>query len=152
VLEARESFWAYRQYIHPKMKLGWWQREMAQELQQFYERLVAKERPKLVIEAPPQHGKSQMIVDFITWVAGKNPDLKTIYTSFSERLGVRANLMSQRIYDSKTFQKVFPETRINSVGTPVSDAKQATRNRELLEYINAEGYFRNTTVRGSITG
>jgi predicted phage terminase large subunit-like protein len=152
VLEARESFWAYRQYIHPKMKLGWWQREMAQELQQFYERLVAKERPKLVIEAPPQHGKSQMIVDFITWVAGNNPDLKTIYTSFSERLGVRANLMCQRIYDSNTFKKVFPETQINAVGTPVSDAKQATRNRELLEYIGAEGFFRNTTVRGSITG
>jgi len=26
------------------------------------------------------------------------------------------------------------------------------RNREMLEFVNNEGYFRNTTVQGSITG
>lgn len=154
--EARESFWAYRQYInrHGKkaMKLGWWQREMAKELQQFYDDLVDGLRPKLVIEAPPQHGKSKMIVEFITWIAGKNPDLKTIYTSFSERLGVRANLMCQRIYDFEKFKKVFPETMINSIGMGNAASRGATRNREMIEYIGKDGYFRNTTVRGSITG
>lgn len=150
--EARESFWAYRRFMNPKMKIGWWQREMAEELQSFYDSLVAGERPKLVIEAPPQHGKSKMIVEFITWVAGKNPDLKSIYTSFSERLGVRANLMCQRLYTTERYKKVFPDTRINAVGTSSADAGEATRNRELIEYIGHEGCFRNTTVRGSITG
>lgn len=97
----------------------------------------------------PTHN-SQMIVEFITWVAGQNPELRTIYTSFSERLGVRANLMCQRIYDSPKYQKLFPETRISRPG--VQDTFGGTRNRELLEYINHAGYFRNTTVRGSITG
>lgn len=151
-MEARESFWAYRRYINPKLKIGWWQKEMAAELQLFYEQLAEGQRPKLVIEAPPQHGKSKMIVEFITWVAGKDPDLKTIYTSFSERLGVRANLQCQRIYESEKYKKVFPETLINSVGMSAGDAKNATRNREMLEYVGREGYFRNTTVRGSITG
>jgi len=151
-IEARESFWAYRRYINPKLKIGWWQKEMAAELQLFYEQLAAGQRPKLVIEAPPQHGKSKMIVEFITWVAGKDPDLKTIYTSFSERLGVRANLQCQRIYEGDKYKKVFPTTLINSVGMSAGDAKNATRNREMLEYVGREGYFRNTTVRGSITG
>ena len=154
--QARRSFWAYRQYINivskRKMKMGWWQREMARELQRFYDDLVAGKRPKLVIEAPPQHGKSKMIVEFITWIAGKNPDLKTIYTSFSERLGVRANLMCQRIYDSEKYKKLFPETVINSVGMGKVDAMGATRNREMIEYVGRDGSFRNTTVRGSITG
>lgn len=152
IWEARENFWAYRQFINPKLKRGWWQREMARELQAFYNRLIAGERPKLVIEAPPQHGKSKMIVEFITWAAGKNPDLKTIYTSFSERLGVRANLLCQRIYMSPRYKKIFPDTLINEVGTASIAANEATRNRELLEYIGRDGCFRNTTVRGSITG
>ena len=152
IQEARESFWAYRRFMNPKMKVGWWQKEMAAELQLFYEQLSAGKRPKLVIEAPPQHGKSKMSVEFITWVAGKNPDLKTIYTSFSERLGVRANLQTQRILESERFKKVFPDTQINSVGMSAGDAKNATRNREMLEYVGRDGFFRNTTVRGSITG
>ena len=152
IVESRESFWAYRRYINPKMKQGWWQKEMAAELQLFYEQLVQGLRPKLVIEAPPQHGKSKMIVEFITWVAGKNPDLKTIYTSFSERLGVRANLTAQRIYESDKYKRIFPDTQINQIGMSAGDAKNATRNREMLEYVGREGFFRNTTVRGSITG
>lgn len=152
VEEARESFWAYRQYINPKMKLGWWQREMAGELQSFYDDLMAGKRPKLAMQAPPQHGKSKMVTDFVTWVAGKNPDLKTIYASFSERLGVRANLMCQRVYDSERYKRVFPDTQINSKGMDSTNVHGAIRNREMVEYIGHNGFFRNTTVRGSITG
>jgi len=151
VYEARESFWAYRQYMNPKMKVGWWQREMAAELQRFADDLFAGRRPKLVIEAPPQHGKSLMIVEFITWAAGRNPDLKTIYTSFSERLGVRANLACQRIFDSERYKRTFPETSITSK-IVVAVSSQNTRNREMIEYSGRSGFFRNTTVRGSITG
>lgn len=151
IAEARESFWAYRQLINPKLIKGWWQREMAMELQSFYADLMAGLRPKLVIEAPPQHGKSRMVVEFVTWMAGKNPDLKTIYTSFSESLGIRANLTGQRIYDSERFRKIFPDTRINSQNA-VTISGQTMRNREKLEYVGRDGFFRNTTVRGSITG
>lgn len=149
--KARESFWIYRRYINgSKFITGWWQKEVSDELQAFYEELIEGLRPKLVIEAPPQHGKSKLIVEFISWLAGKHPEIRTIYTSFSERLGVRANLMLQRIYDSDKYQKIFPDTKISTKGSP--DTYGATRNRELLEYVGHEGYFRNTTVRGSITG
>ena len=152
IFEARESFWAYRRYMNPRMKLGWWQREIANELERFVRDLLDGLAPKLVIEAPPQHGKSQMVVDMITWLAGLKPELGLVYTSFSQRLGVRANLRCQRTYDSAKYQAVFPRTKINAKGVPTEDAQQATRNRELLEYIGQDGYFRNTTVRGSITG
>jgi len=153
IVESRENFWKYRQFINgKKFKKGWWQRKISYELQQFADDLEAGNRPILVIEAPPQHGKSKTIVEFLTWLSGKNPNLKTIYTSFSERLGVRANLMCQRIYDTDKYKKIFPETIINAVGTPTVIAEHSTRNRELLEYIGKEGFFRNTTVRGAITG
>lgn len=149
--EARSSFWAFRQYMRPKMKVGWWQREVAEELQQFYEAFVAGRRPVLLIQAPPQHGKSEQIVDFIAWLAGQIPDTKAIYASFSERLGVRANLALQRMYDSPRYRAVFPDTHIarrNSVAV----SGQTLRNRDILEYVGRAGFFRNTTVRGPVTG
>jgi len=149
--EARESFFAYRKLTNPKLKTGWWQEEVCNKLQQFYDDLIANKRPQLVIQAPPQHGKSDLIVSFISWIAGKNPELRTIYTSFSERLGVRANLKLQRLYDSAIYQDIFPNTKINNSNT-VTVSGQFLRNREILEYCNTTGYFRNTTVGGSITG
>lgn len=148
-VKARTSFWAFRRYMNPRMKVGWWQREVTAKLERFHRRLVAGERPMEVIEAPPQHGKSLMIVEFIAWALGKNPDLKTIYASFSDRLGVRANLHLQRMFDSAKYKRVFPGARIPPFGSH-SIAKQ--RNREQIEFLDAEGGFRNTTVRGSITG
>jgi len=151
IRQARESFFSYRKLINPKSKWGWWQEEIANELQLFFDDLITGKRPKLVIQAPPQHGKSVQIIDFISWLAGKNPDCRTIYTSFSERLGVRANLKLQRLYDSAIYQDIFPDTKINSSNI-VTVSGQFLRNREILEYCDHTGYFRNTTVGGSITG
>ena len=83
IRNARKDFLVFRKLINPKDKWGWWQAEVAQELQQFFNDLMAGKRPKLVIQAPPQHGKSVQIIDFIAWLAGKNPSLRTIYTSFT---------------------------------------------------------------------
>jgi predicted phage terminase large subunit-like protein len=149
--EARKSFFAFRQFINPKLKYGWWQRLIAYELQQFFTDFIGGLRPKLIIQAPPQHGKSLLIIDFVAWLAGKDTSRRVIYTSFSERLGIRANLRLQRIYDSDKYKKIFPDTRINSSNT-VAISSQYLRNREILEYVNTDGYFRNTTVCGSITG
>jgi hypothetical protein len=39
--------------------------------------------------------------DFIAWVAGKHPDLKTIFASYSDELGVAVNAVLQRIMTSQ---------------------------------------------------
>lgn len=150
-IEARESFWKYRQRIRPKMIKGWWQRVCAIHLQQFYEDYMAGLRPILVIQAPPQHGKSEQIVDFVSWMAGKNPDMRTIYGSFSERLGIRANRALQRIYGGEVYASVFPDTQICSDNVTTMAGKPL-RNQDILEYVGRDGSFRNTTVRGSVTG
>lgn len=154
IRKARESFWAFRRYMNPKMKVGWWQQEVAYHLQLFYEDLVCGKRPHLCIQAPPQHGKSDMIVEFLAWLAGKVPDFKQIYGSYSDRLGIRANLKLQRMLDSTKYRRVFPGTRLvlpMKDGGGVKDGNYV-RSRELLEFPNHVGYFRNTTVRGSVTG
>jgi len=152
VHEARRSFWAFRQYINPKMKKGWWQKEISGHLQQFHVDLREGKRPKLVIQAPPQHGKSEQVVEFIAWASGHNPDMKTVYASFSERLGIRANLKLQRLITSEKYRKVFPDTRLGKSSTVVGISGQYRQNQDQLEFADHIGSFRNTTVLGSING
>jgi predicted phage terminase large subunit-like protein len=152
---ARTNFWAYRQIIHPTMAKGWFQRLVAAELQQFYVDLVAGKRPKLLLQSPPQHGKSEQVVDLISWMAGLDPDLRMVYGSFSDRLGIRANLWLQRKMDGSTYKRLFG-SRINDDNV-VTRSGMPLRNREILEWVHSDGsqgrgYFRNTTVMGSITG
>ena len=147
---ARDNFFQYRRLINPSIKINWFVQEIADKLQQFVIDLENGLKPMLVIEAPPQHGKSEAISDVISWIAGRNPHLRTIFASFSERLGIRANLKLQRVYSKKVYKDIFPETKINDKSTVAGVAH--LRNREILEYVDKGGYFRNTTVQGSITG
>jgi hypothetical protein len=143
-LEARKHFTTFRRYMRPDMLWGWWVERIAVELQLFYEDLVAGRRPKLALMAPPQHGKSWAAEDFIAWIAGKNPDLKTIYASFSEDLGILRNVNLQRMMQCERYRRAFPDTRVNAPGWQC--------NTSLIEYAGHAGSFRNTTVGGSING
>ena len=127
------------------MKVGWWQYEVANELQRFYHRLKKGERPKLALMAPPQHGKTEQVTDFIAWVAGKEPDLKTIFASYSDKLGADVNKALQRIMTSERYVSIFG-VRLGESGS------RWVRNSNTLEYPYHGGSFYNTTVGGQITG
>jgi predicted phage terminase large subunit-like protein len=142
--DARDEFVRYRKLIRPKMLTSWWTDEVAAALQQFYQDLIAGKRPRLAIGAPPQHGKSWAATDFMSWVAGKNPDLKIIFASYSDDLGMRTNLDLQRIFTSRFYERAFPRTRIGQPGWMC--------NTSLIEFAGHSGSFRNTTINGAING
>jgi hypothetical protein len=81
----------------------------------------------------------------------RNPDLKTIYASYSEDLGVMRNLNLQRLFTSQRYNEIFPELL---VGDTRSRGLRTSwqLNSNLIEYVERTGSFRNTTVRGQITG
>jgi predicted phage terminase large subunit-like protein len=147
--EAREHFWAYRQHMHPGMLKGWWQETVSDEFERFHCDLRDGLRPKLMLVAPPQHGKSEMVSDLIAYLAGRLPDLKKIFTSYSEDLGLRTNLYLQRQIDTPRYAGVFPRTRLGGLGRAQHRVK---RTDYLLEYVGHAGSFVNTTVNGQITG
>lgn len=149
---ARRDLFEFRTYMDPEMLSGWWVREVSMQLQRFYERLINDERPKLLLEAPPQHGKSRALTDFIAWVAGRAPNIRTMYASYSDDLGVRANTTLQRMMDDRNkFGRVFPETSL-SVGNVVTMVTRPQRNSGFLEYVGQKGSFANVTVQGQVTG
>jgi predicted phage terminase large subunit-like protein len=143
--ECKACFWTFRRYMRPTMKCGWWQHEVACELQRFYCSLIKGERPKLVLMAPPQHGKTEQVTDFLAWNAGKQPDLKTIFASYGDDLGIKVNRDLQRIMSSERYVAIFGH-RLGESGSGW------LRNANVLEYVRHCGLFRNTTVEGQITG
>ena len=51
-------------------------------------------------------------VDFIGWVSGRDPNLKTIFASFSDELGMRTNKELQRMLDNDRYRMLFPKTNL----------------------------------------
>ena len=115
------------------MLWGWWVELVAVVLQQFYQDFVAGRRPRLALMAPPQHGKSLTAVDFIAWVSGKNPDIKTIFASYSAELGERTNRDLQRIFQSERYSamregatedgRAYDATHVRTASRLISDGK-----------------------------
>ena len=153
ILAARDNFWHYRIVMNPRFVLfqKWFPRALARKLRAFWNDFKAGKRPILLLACPPQHGKSLSVIDFIAWAVGHDPELRVIYSSFSDRLGIRANLRLQRALASSTYARMFPQTRLGA-NNVVTLANRYLRNHEVLEFVEHEGYFRNTTVLGSITG
>jgi predicted phage terminase large subunit-like protein len=142
---ARVDFAAFRLLKRPHgLAWGWFCEEVARELQHFHRALIAGDRPMLALMAPPQHGKSWTVWDFIAWIAGKHPDLKTIFASYSDELGNMCNRDLKRTIQSDVFARIFPDTKIDVPGWACSN--------ELIEYVGHAGSFRNTTVNGAING
>jgi hypothetical protein len=81
--------------------------------------------------APPQHGKSKAMSDFIAWLAGVNPDIKVIFSSYSDELGARANVELQRAIKSKVFRGIF--------GRTVTGIDSWVCNQSLIEYADYRG-------------
>ncbi|WP_419618386.1 phage terminase large subunit [Thiolapillus sp.] len=139
-----QRFYAYRRLIHSDFVHGWFPWDLSQHLENFYREAMAGSRPVLIIMSPPQHGKSTAITDFASWIAGINPSIRTIYATYSDRLGVRANVGIQRIFGEANFRMCFPTFELNR-------SAHASVNRSIIEYVGG-GYFRNATVAGAISG
>ncbi len=150
ILGAREDFWTFRKVVRPGMLESWWQKNVADRLMQFYLDFIAGKRPKMLLMAPPQHGKSEQVRDFIAWIVGRNPELRVIFSSYSDELGVFTNLALQRMLLSPLYNQIFPYTNITRVGE--RDLSRARRTSNILEFLEQNGSFRNTTVEGAITG
>jgi len=144
---ARNDFLVFRKLMHPRLLDAWWQADVAKHLMKFWQDLIYNRKPALILQAPPQHGKTDQVTDFIAWCSGQNPNVKTIFASYSNILGDNVNTALQRLFENPRYKSIFGNTRI-------SDGKSGlwSRNSSLIEFVNYDGSFRNTTVMGQING
>jgi len=136
----------------PKYDSNWFHEEICAELQQFYDDAMNGKSPKLMIFAPPRHGKTEMVSRrFPAWCFGKNPDMNIIACSYAADLASKNNRDVQRILDDPIYSDVFPDTFLYGKHVRTMSATPL-RNNDIFEIVNHNGSYRGAGVGGGITG
>ena len=95
--EARGGLLPFAQLRNPRFQAGWFHRHLARTLEQFEADCRARRSPRLIVNVPPQHGKSELCSrSFVPWYLGRNPAHHIILASYSADLAVRMSLEARR--------------------------------------------------------
>lgn len=138
VKSAKEDLCIYSCLVDNKYKPNRFHRYLAREL----EKAVAEGYGRIMIFAPPQHGKSEIVSrKFPSWILGKHPDWQIIAASYGEDLvqlngqSVRNNLMNP------LHKLVFEDSELNA----------STRAKDYF-LTSKDGQYLGVTIRGGGTG
>lgn len=105
----------------------------------------------LIVQAPPQHGKSQGSSRFLpSQMLGYNPDLKIAICSYAATIAKDFNRDVQRLIDNDEYRAVFPETTLNGSNV-VTVANNYLRNSDVFEIVGHTGSLRVVGRGGSLT-
>ena len=105
----------------------------------------------LIIQAPPQHGKSQGSSRFLpAYMLGLNPDAKIGICSYAATIAKDFNRDVQRLIDCDEYRAIFPETVLNGSNV-VTVANNYLRNSDVFEIVNKTGSLRVVGRGGSLT-
>lgn len=141
---ARRSLIDFTLHTYPDYEAGWFHRTVAAELDAFFAAVSRRESPRLMVFAPPRHGKSELFSRRgPAFFLGRHPDLSIIATSYAESLAGDMNRDVQRIIDSDEYKNIFPATRLGG---------GALRNSDIFEITGHRGRYRSAGVGGGITG
>lgn len=88
---ARRSFLDYLAYVHGELWIPTaFSAFLARAVQEFVEEKTANAFDLLVIETPPQHGKSMTVTEALpSWFLGRNPRKRVILASYSDESAER---------------------------------------------------------------
>lgn len=144
---ARRKLIWFAQWIDRKFQPTPFHRAYYEVLDRFAKRHIKK----LIIQAPPQHGKSQGSSRFLPAdMLGLYPDLKIAICSYAATIAKDFNRDVQRIIDSDEYRAVFPETVLNGSNV-VTVANNYLRNSDVFEIVDHTGSLRVVGRGGSLT-
>ena len=151
---SRRYFWDFCETLSPeyyteeKTHL----QELCETLQLFYEHKLLKSDgtfyTKLIIEMPPQHGKSRTLTNFTAWILGHNHEERVITGSYNDDLAQDFSKYTRDIIQAVSntgeivYSDIFPKAKIKR-----GDAsyKQWALEGQFFNY-------KGTGVNGTITG
>ncbi len=144
---ARRNLLWFAQYMQPSFQPTPFHKAYYRVLDKFAKREIKK----LIIEAPPQHGKSQGSSRFLPAnMLGHYPDLKICICSYAATIAKDFNRDVQRLIDSDAYRAIFPETQLNGSNV-VTVADNYLRNSDVFEIVNHTGSLRVVGRGGSLT-
>lgn len=149
---ARRSLIDFIRYIDPDYIISDFSISVCSALDGFILDMANGKRPVLVLGAPPQHGKSQIVSRYLpAYIFGVNPDLSVAGLSYGKDLASDMNRDIQKIMLSDEYAILFPESSLNARRV-VSVESEAKRNSDTFEIVGHAGRYISQGVGGPLTG
>ncbi|OBU09679.1 phage terminase large subunit [Morganella psychrotolerans] len=147
---ARRSLHEFIQYINPEYITSHFSETVCASLDTFLVEMMAGKRPILILGAPPQHGKSDIVSRYLpAYFFGKHPDKRVGALSYSSDLAGDMNTDVQRIMSSDEYRALFPQSWL---GNKPTDGVAVKRNTEEFGIANHKGTYVCAGVGGPLTG
>jgi predicted phage terminase large subunit-like protein len=144
---ARKRLVNFAKWVNPKLSIQPFHLVYYQILDMFAHGKIKK----LIVQMPPQHGKSEgSSRNLPAFMLGLDPDLKICIGSYSATIARDFNRDVQRIIDTEDYAKVFPETRLNGSNV-VTITSSYLRNSDVFECVGHKGGLRVVGRGGSLT-
>lgn len=144
---AKRNLLYFVPYMKPNYQLTPFHRSYIRVLQMFIERKIKN----LIIQAPPQHGKSELSSRMLPAdMLGLYPDIKIGICSYAATIAKDFNRDVQRIIDNDDYREIFPETCLNGSNV-VTVANNWLRNSDVFEIVNHTGSLRVVGRGGALT-
>lgn len=143
---ARDSFLAFVLATDDQYEVNWHHKLICKKLNAF----MRGEIQYLMIFTHPRAGKSELVSRKLpAFWHGKKPDHEIMAVSYLDSLAGDMTVSVQKIIDSESYKKIFPETKILP---PSSNYSKGIRNSEGHTIIGHKGIYRGQGVGGSFTG
>lgn len=150
--KARSDLQAFISYINPDYIVSDFSRQVCGALDQFLVEMSEGKRPVLILGAPPQHGKSDIVSRYLpAYAFGKLPNLRVGGLSYGKDLASDMNRDVQRIMLGDEYKILFPESSLNNKRV-VTVEMEAKRNSETFEIVGKRGSYIAQGVGGPLTG
>lgn len=86
IRQARHRLLPWVQVTTPGYDAGWFHEDLCEALERFSAAVVRGESPRLIISAPPRHGKTEVVRSFATWHMARNPAHEIVSASYGQDL------------------------------------------------------------------
>lgn len=137
---------------------NWFHELMCSKLDKFLKDVEEKKSPRLMIFAPPRHGKSEIFSRrFPAFAVGKYPHYNFICSSYNSDLAEEMCKNVQEIMEGKEYQSIFPKVRIKSTMTELDrNRRLPTQNTSKFDIMREDGQrlgvYNATGVASGATG
>lgn len=133
---AKKSLIVYSTLTDPSYRPNRFHRYLARRL----EAAVERGHGRIIIQAPPQHGKSTLISRKLpAWILGRDPEKPIISASYGDALVTYNGSCVRDIINSEAHKRIFPKSEI--AAGPKDDF-----------YLTEGGHYLGITIRGGGTG
>jgi predicted phage terminase large subunit-like protein len=146
---ARQSLLNFTCYTKHDFEVNWHHRLLCRYLNAF----VRGQISRLLIQAPPRHGKSELVSRRLpALILGQNPDAEVICATYNQKFASSLNRDVQRVMMTREYRELFPGTRLNERNIRTVADGTWLRNAEMFEVVGRKGKYVAAGTSGTLTG